>query len=154
MNKAAVALILRDLSSVFATFQSDIHSWLRETSSHLNSGLMSLSHRWRLTIHFSHVSVIWRGSDGITAGKDEGLLWPLPHLSPFTLQPVGGGVRVKHWNLLKRFSKVINSCASAMFEVAHEENQPIFKIRVLHSYYSIYESVTDDNMDTLQIFRI
>lgn len=40
------------------------------------------------TIHFSHESVIRRGSDWIPAGTDEGLLWPLPHLSPFTLQPV------------------------------------------------------------------
>jgi len=31
-------------------------------------------------------SVNWRGSDGITAGRDEGLLRPLPHLPPFTLQ--------------------------------------------------------------------
>lgn len=53
MNRTAVVLMVRDLSSVFAVFQSDIHSWLHETRRHLKTGFGPLFRRCH-TVHFSH----------------------------------------------------------------------------------------------------
>lgn len=82
--------------------------WLNYISVHLlfNTRQMFEMHQWSMNTvavalmleSRSRVCAVWTptagasmvsgGRDWTTAGSDEGLLWPLPHLSPFTLQPV------------------------------------------------------------------
>lgn len=78
-------------SSIFAFLQLRIHSLARwKSSSDGISGLgLNFSRCSKRSTPWMNGSVDLEKLRWITAGSDEGLLWPLPHLSPFTLQPVG-----------------------------------------------------------------
>lgn len=83
MNTVAVALVFCELVQCLWRLPHEI-KWFHESCCHLNSNTRPFE---RMEPQRSTSAT--GASDRTTAGLDEGLLWPLPHLSPFTLQPVG-----------------------------------------------------------------
>lgn len=62
------------------------HSQLSQWNEQSSTSTGCFCRCWR---HFIHFSLECQSpGDALTAGPDEGLLGPLPHLSPFTLQPI------------------------------------------------------------------
>lgn len=77
-------------SSVCAVFHMNSNGSTRVAA--IWTPVRGLSKGWRLNDPPQPQGPVVSGAcDRTTAGLDEGLLWPLPHLSPFTLQPVGKG---------------------------------------------------------------